>query len=59
MGYQGKLKKIISATLESVSTSGFSSDITMLTLVGNRCFSKQLIDQSTGSAKDSIKNTKR
>jgi uncharacterized protein len=55
MGYQGKLTKIISATLESISTSGFSSNITTLTLVGNDASRKQLVDQSTGSAKDDIK----
>jgi len=34
MGYQGKLNKIITGKLGSISTSGFSSDITNLTLIG-------------------------
>ena len=55
IGYQGNLKKIISANLKSISTSGFSSDITRLTLVGYDASHKQLIDQSTGSISDSIK----
>ena len=55
IGYEGNLKKIISANLKSISTSGFSSDITMLTLGGYDASHKHLIDQSTGSTKDSIK----
>jgi len=34
MGYQGNLKKIITGKLGSISTSGFSSGITNLTLIG-------------------------
>lgn len=55
MGYQGNLKDIISAKLDSITTTGFSSDITRLTLVGFDPSHKHLVDRSTGSSKDSIK----
>jgi uncharacterized protein len=55
IGYQGNLKRIISANLKSISTSGFSSEITKLTLTGFDASHKHLIDQATGSTKDSVK----
>jgi uncharacterized protein len=55
MGYQGNLKNIIYAKLDTISTSGFSSNITTLTLTGFDPSHKYLIDKSTGSSKDSIK----
>ena len=54
IGYQGHLKKIISVNLKSISTSGFSSDITSLTLTGFDA-SHKLTDRSTGASKDGIK----
>ena len=47
MGYVGKLEKMISGKLENVSTSGFSSDITTLTLTGYDKSHKYLANSST------------
>lgn len=55
LGYSGKLKKMITANLKSLSTSGFSSDITRLTLTGYDASHKFLIDQSSGSTSSNNK----
>jgi phage protein D len=54
IGYAKKLKKIISANLESISTSGFSSDITKLTLTGYDSSHKLLKNMSPGKSKKGI-----
>jgi phage protein D len=55
LGYSGKLKKMITANLKSLSTSGFSSDITRLTLTGYDASHKFLTDQSSGSTSNNNK----
>lgn len=51
-GYRDKLTKVITANLKSVSMSGFSEDIQLLTLVGYDASYKYLIDRSMGVAND-------
>lgn len=51
MGYTEKVKEIIVGTLEGLSTSGFSSDITQVTLTGYDGSYKFLTEQSTDNDK--------
>ena len=54
IGYVGHLKEIISASLKRITTSGFLSNITTLTLEGFDASHKLLTSKSTGSVQDSL-----
>ena len=54
MGYEGYFQDIISANLKTISTSGFSSNITTLTLDGFDASHKLLTSKATGSVEDSL-----
>ncbi len=55
MGYVGNLKKIITGNINSISTSGFSNDMSTLTLTGYDSSHKYLTDRSIGNEEGSSK----
>ncbi len=59
MGYRNNIVNMMTGRLENVSTSGFSEDITRLTLVGYDVSHKFLVNGSISQTKDAIKFEKK